>query len=516
MLDVFDSLSALVEKSLVLLRAQGSQAGRGPRYLMLETIRAYGWERLVEAGETEELRRAHAEYFLGLVETAEPELHGHDQVYWLGRLAAEHDNLHAALRWATSAGEAGLAVRFCASLGWYWWLKGHWAEGNEAAAEVLAMPNLPANMSTAVAAALSALTSMGGPRDMAEIKGWLRMARDISATLSEVDMHPVLRLAAPLLNVAGEMMDARSLSATEVLFEDLDPWVRAMGRYIHGQIAINMGRVDVVDEDFAVALEGFRTVGDRWGISFVLTAQAELYTWRGEHEEAIALYREALRLVDELGIIEGAVWHINARLANELALHGERDAAEELLRDALRAAERHGAPETLAAIHHQLGEFARREGDRTEAIRRLARAEDLTVHSMTEGPPQFPAMIFASRGLLEAQTGDLEAAREWHRQALEFAARSMDNPIIALVLMGHADLAERDGDPVRAVELLGIGDGLRGMRDLSIPDAARLETSLRTTLGQEDFTTSYERGKATDLDAALAQFGLKRPTRTPL
>ena len=77
--DVFDLLAALVDKSLLVVR----QTEDGPRYRMLEIIRAYGRERLAEAGETEEVRRRHAAYFLRLAESSQHTLLGGGQLAWL-------------------------------------------------------------------------------------------------------------------------------------------------------------------------------------------------------------------------------------------------------------------------------------------------------------------------------------------------------------------------------------------------------------------------------------------------
>ena len=101
-------LAGLVDKSLVVA---DEDAGGGDRYRMLETVRAYGAERRRAAGEDEPLARAHAGYFLALAERAEPELRRRDQLRWLGRLAADRDNLHAALRSAVDGQEAAVALR---------------------------------------------------------------------------------------------------------------------------------------------------------------------------------------------------------------------------------------------------------------------------------------------------------------------------------------------------------------------------------------------------------------------
>jgi tetratricopeptide (TPR) repeat protein len=64
---------------------------------MLETIHEYARERLDDSGESETIKRAHAEYFLTLAEEAEPKLTTAEQGVWLERLETEHDNLRAAL-----------------------------------------------------------------------------------------------------------------------------------------------------------------------------------------------------------------------------------------------------------------------------------------------------------------------------------------------------------------------------------------------------------------------------------
>ena len=60
-----DGIASLVDKSLL---QQTEQEGEEPRFMMLETIREYGLERLTVNGEMEAARQAHAEYYLWLLE----------------------------------------------------------------------------------------------------------------------------------------------------------------------------------------------------------------------------------------------------------------------------------------------------------------------------------------------------------------------------------------------------------------------------------------------------------------
>ncbi len=123
-LDVVDGLASLTDSGLT--RVEGTD--EAPRFAMLETIREHAAERLEESGEVEELRRRHADYFLGLAEEAEPDLRG-SPGDWLDRLEREHDNFRAALDRLEASGDSETALRLAAALWRFWYLRGHLAEG---------------------------------------------------------------------------------------------------------------------------------------------------------------------------------------------------------------------------------------------------------------------------------------------------------------------------------------------------------------------------------------------------
>ena len=111
--DILDLLEQLINKSLVIMdEVQGKT-----RYSMLETLRQYANEKLVEAGESDALRDRHLEYFLNLAETAEPHLIRPEQLEWLAKLDADYENLRLALEWAMSKESAEPSLRLCAALG---------------------------------------------------------------------------------------------------------------------------------------------------------------------------------------------------------------------------------------------------------------------------------------------------------------------------------------------------------------------------------------------------------------
>ncbi len=142
-----DLLSSLVDKSLVV----ADPAGGGLRYRLLETIRQFAAERLVEAGEDKALAAAakHCAHFLRVAETAAPHLTGPDQGRWLARLDADIANLRRAAEYAASdpASAAGTAqvLRFGVALRRYWLAHSRNADALGLLLPVLARPEARAD-----------------------------------------------------------------------------------------------------------------------------------------------------------------------------------------------------------------------------------------------------------------------------------------------------------------------------------------------------------------------------------
>jgi len=157
-LPILDGIASLIDKSLM---RQIEREGTEPRFLMLMTVREYGLECLRESGEEDLIRSAHAEYYLALVEEAEPHLKGEQQLLWLRRLDRAQENLRAALSWLITHKEEEKALRFCVALWWFWQTRGYWSEGRRWLKAALALPK--AGGRTAVRArALSAAGELAG------------------------------------------------------------------------------------------------------------------------------------------------------------------------------------------------------------------------------------------------------------------------------------------------------------------------------------------------------------------
>ncbi len=123
--EALDLLTHLVDKSLVVVEEQLGET----RYRLLDTVRQYSREKLLESKEASAVRKRHRDWYVKLAERAEPEMHGPNQVIWLERLETEHDNLRAALEWSLGGGETEAGLRLAGAIWDFWRLHGYLSEG---------------------------------------------------------------------------------------------------------------------------------------------------------------------------------------------------------------------------------------------------------------------------------------------------------------------------------------------------------------------------------------------------
>ena len=124
-IQVIDAIESLLDKSLLLkLDGQGGEH----RFAMLDVVREYAEATLESTGEAEDIRQAHAEFFVSLGETAEPFLQAAQSAEWLDRMEDEHENLRAAMQWSLTH-DPKMAVRLAVAVRNFWLLHSHLSEG---------------------------------------------------------------------------------------------------------------------------------------------------------------------------------------------------------------------------------------------------------------------------------------------------------------------------------------------------------------------------------------------------
>lgn len=488
--EVLELLTALTEKSLLV--AEGADA---PRYRMLGTIREYAAFRLAEADESDLARQAHLAYFTELAEAAEPRLRRADQVEWLVRLSADHDNVSAAMRGALAARDAPAAMRLAEGAAWYWWLNGHKAEGMEL---ITAAVETPGEVADEVRATVYGLISMfvsAGPSDEHTAAKWIHEAYRLSQ--GSQHHHPALRLVVPLEHMLRTPEEF--LPAWESLLDDDDPWVRALARMHLGKMRILLGDGGPdADANLETALAEFRVLGERFGISFAQTELAERIATRGDFAGACEHYEQAIAAVTEIGAVDDVI-RMRSRQALLYWLLGDKDAGAAAMAEAERHAERVTWPGTLAVVAMSKAELARRAGDAGEARRQLG-----VMATVLGDDAEQAHLRGGTHDLLGYLAEDLDEARAERAAACQAAAQARYAPLIAQVLVGVADLALRRDQYEQAARLLGASAAVQGLRDRSHPELARIEETARSRLADTGFDEAARAGAETDWSQLVA------------
>ncbi|WP_432930191.1 BTAD domain-containing putative transcriptional regulator [Microbispora sp. CA-135349] len=499
---VLDVLTTLIEKSLLLADGEGT-----PRYRMLGTIREYAAHRLAEAGETERARRAHLAYFVELAETADPHLRRAEQLEWLARLEAEHDNISAALRGAIAEGWAQEAMRLVGAAGWYWFLTGHRAEGTELSIAAASLPGEVPDEVRAMAYTIVVVfvsSRVGG--DQFQAREWIEEAHRLAQRSGY--RNPLLGFVTPLERMLQG--PAEFLPAFEPLIGDDDPWVRAQARLARGRLRLTLGGDETdVDLDAEIGLAEFRTLGERMGISLALTFLADRLAMRGEFARACEHYEEAAVALTEVGATEDVVG-LRARQAQLYWLLGDESSSTSAMAEAQRCASGITWPGVLGELAFSAAHLARWRGEPDQARRHLA-----TVRATPDNRAMDRSARARTMDLYGYLTEDLAEAREYRIEAFRAVVDVMYPPMIAEVLIGIADLALRQGDHEQAARLLAASDAVRGTPDRSQPDAARIAADARNHLGEPVFTEATRDGGRRDW-RELAEIALaSRTTRAP-
>ena len=410
-------VGALVDKSIVSVSFPDGEA----RYDLLDTVREYVLERLDESGGLAAARKAHAEYFATLAESARTELRKPEWPTWMKRLEREHDNLWAALTYARDAPDPLLGARLGVGLGWYFGTAERVSEGRafiEAALD--SAEEVPRPLRIELLGYLCYLATEDDDLEAAVEAG--ERGLSLTATSDAPWETAMLQLAlAFAYDCAGPQQRALALAAEARRgFEHLgDRWGAASSAVTAALGALGLGDIDTAT---ALTADAVRLHAD-YDIGAIPAAllEASLAERRGDAHAAVGAYGRALDRSRRTGFAEHASFALTG-LGSVAFANGNFDVAEAHCRRALAVAEAASASWLVAHAKARLAQVRETAGDR-DAAESLYRA----VVAWSEDPRQHMA-----------------------REALFVALAGSPAP---RALLGLAELAEASGDSVAADEL---------------------------------------------------------------
>ncbi len=499
---VLATLSGLVGKSI--LGVTDGPDGTGPRYRMLDTVRAYCLEQLSQAGEARRVRDGFSAYYLDLAETADPLLRRAGQRGWLRRLGAEQDNSYAAMRWLIASRDTEAALRFIRALGWYWLVHGQAGEPMTLAGEVLALGPGPDTLPMAEARIICVLTASGPDWDFTRVRPQLAAAKAALErwAADRPSFHPIAALAEPVLALLDNDTD-RALSLLDSFAQAKDPWLYAAANMIRTGFAWTLGTgTEAAEENLRVALAGFRELGEAWGTAGALLQLAQLADMRGDHAAAIADLEEAAAIGRELGAwgdlpqIDGLLARVRIKMGDLVGARADLDRASRA--DASMAAVRSDSTAWLGRVR---AELYWREGDRERAIGQCEDVLALIAAKKVAWYDTVRALIMARLAVIVLEGGDRARARFLLAGALRSSVAWVDHTAIGEVL--DAVAVYLLDDPVRAATTLGVAHAVRGEFDAGGLDGPRTRQAAREALGPPDFDAAYQRGRDLGSTAGL-------------
>ena len=377
-----DVIASLLDNSMLTTSAAGG--GGDVRIGMLETIRAYAAERLLESGETQRIRREHAEYYCALSEEARPHLVGADESRWADLLRAERDNLRLALAWSVE-NDVELGLRLARSLFRFWEAHSMIVEGHRWLTTLLARPSPRNHTRGAVLHAAAAFECYLGDYDAA--RGHVREALGIFEELGdERGMATALNELGVVASYEGDFAEARRLLEESLAIKRTlgDDWLIANAFVNLGNVAGWGGDHSRGYELHAESLALFEKVGERMGIAIATHNLAGSALRLGRLAEALERHVASLRLFDEIGDKDGCAESAEglAMLANahgDYALAGKLFGLAALLREESGTqspapqrveieSERDAAQRRLGREHYEAAWKAGRELSVNEAI----------------------------------------------------------------------------------------------------------------------------------------------------
>jgi non-specific serine/threonine protein kinase len=293
--DVLNLIASLVDKSMV----QADFVRDEVRYHLLDSIRAYGHEKLVAQGEFEFVASAHASVSLEIAETLELAWEDTPDKVWKLKAEPEIENWRAALRWAFGpTGNVALGQHLVAALrpGWF----------------TLAP---------------------------SEGRVWIRAGLDSVDDLTPTQIVARLALADAHLAMLAQQYESALPAAQRALalftLHNDDRGI-ALAETFVGAARGMRGELEAGAEYLQRALAAFRQSGARRAIGGTLVYVGTLMLSSGDVSTPRALFREALEVLNSVGAARPAA-HVALLLAELEHQAGDAAAAARLGRQALTA-----------------------------------------------------------------------------------------------------------------------------------------------------------------------------------
>lgn len=517
---IMDLLGQLIDKSLIQIDQETAEE---PRYRMLETVRQYARERLVDTNGVEDRRDRHLDYFLALSLQAEPNVRTREARLWLDRLNRELDNFRIALEWSVS-GFVVKGLRMAAALLWFWHMRSHWQEGIEwlnrlLVAEELHSAICPREQADWIARGkalntMSFLADFAGFGDPTQYGIWGRESKAIFEKLYNEQGDTFRRDFAisnfSLANTEQAFLDSRQLFQTVH-----DPLYIAECDQDLAMLYMNHNNFDAADIYNEENLELRTELGDLDGKAFALFLAASIALCRGKYSMASELAKRSLNYFETAGNRGIMAYPLAALHTAETAQGDYQQANVEIEMEQALAQDLNITLLLLDALSFG-GYIAWARKEYKQAVLLAQKALNVAIGF----PSGFMRMPLYILGRVALSQGDYSQAREYLVKVLTKMQimRMFSYDYNAIQALGV--IAAAQGQARRAAVIFGAQEALWGWILNIICPAERDEyeqalTASRAVLGEEAFSAAWIEGRSMT-EEQLRQYCAELPMENPV
>ncbi len=466
--DVLDLLSQLVNKSLVVVDAEDSAE---TRYRLLETVRQYAREKLVESGEETAAQNTHLQYFLSLAERAEMKLIGSQMMEWVKRLEADFDNIRTALEWSIKDNPQG-GLRLASTLVWFWDESNYASDGANWLEQFLALVETHSDKILRARAL--------------EVQGRLL----IFGNSSHPKAYSALEESLLLYKQAG---NKKGIASSMLYF---------------GVVSFHRGGVAQGKNMVFESLALHRELNDKFNIIKALTHLAEQID-TNDYERSMNYFDEALLLCREIGYISGMA-HILSNMGWQATKYGDYERAHLWLEESLALSKQLRRAATTVINLSFLGHLAYQEGKYAQA--RAYYEEYILTSGRTKESSNFSGAtgwITAKLGYIALRQGNYAQARELFQKSRTFFDVNGAKIGTVYIIEGLANLAVLQGQYECAAKNFAWADLTRITVDNLRPPTEQADVDhdlaiIRTALDETTFAAAQAAGRAMSMDEAIA------------
>lgn len=478
-----DIVDSLLSKHLLVRREQEHDE---PRFVMLETVREFGWEKLVACQEAEMVRAAQARYFVQLAEAAASSS-GSEQENWFERLEGERENLRMTLQWlvehAKHEHNAEMALRLAGAIARFWTVRWYrWSSSQERewvertlGLSVEISPEIKAR--ALQAAAWLALVQDDGEQAERFYQESLRCFGEAEDARGSAVVSYWLGYLAWVVHQDGSRAQSW-LAQCSRLTKD-DPMVLALAQMTTGNMALEQGELTEAQTCLEQSIALCRTTKQKKHLARALRNLGRLRFAQGEKTDARSLFEESLALCRETKEAFHLARALDLLGQLELA-QGNAELAQSWLEEAHRSYHTLGTQRHLAWTSLRLAEAAKQlEKDEVAHACYRTSLELFERLNETEGL----ASVLCSWGQLAARQHKLQwAARLWG--ASQVWRQRKPSPHFSLPV-DHLQPTGANNEPVVA--------------------------AVRQQLGPQVFTAAWEEGQGMSPTRFLAAQALREP-----